>query len=55
MTMNDWIDNTDNLLKFRKKEVLKNSGNISHQKAIELAKENEKEIMYHSQKKEVSL
>ncbi len=37
MTMNDWIDNTDNLLKFRKKEVLKNSGNISHKAAIEKA------------------
>ena len=42
MTMKDWIDETDNLLKFRKKEILQNSGKISHKKAIEKA-ENEYE------------
>lgn len=37
MTMKDWINETDNLLKFRKKEILKNSGKISHKQAIEKA------------------
>ena len=34
MTMKDWIDATDNLLKFRRKDILKNSGNISHKQAV---------------------
>lgn len=42
MTMKDWINETDNLLKFRKKEILQNSGKISHKQAIEKA-ENEYE------------
>ena len=43
MTMKDWIDETDNLLKFRKKEILQNSGKISHSQAVEKAeKEYEK-------------
>lgn len=42
MTMQGWIDATDNLLKFRRKDVLKNSGNISHKQAVEKA-ENEYE------------
>ena len=37
MTMKDWINATDDLLKFRKKEVLQNSGNISHKQAVEKA------------------
>lgn len=37
MTMKNWIDETDNLLKFRKKEILKTSGRISHKQAIEKA------------------
>ena len=32
MTMKDWINAIDDLLKFRRKEVLQNSGNISHNK-----------------------
>ena len=42
MTMLDWINETDSLLKFRKKEVLQDSGKISHKQAIEKA-ENEYE------------
>ena len=42
MTMKDWINETDSLLKFRKKEVLQDSGKISHKQAIEKA-ENEYE------------
>lgn len=42
MTMKDWINETDSLLKFRKKEILKDSGKISHKEAIEKA-ENEYE------------
>lgn len=37
MTMKDWINATDDLLKFRRKEVLQNSGNISHKQALEKA------------------
>ena len=37
MTMKDWINETDNLLKFRKKEILTNSGKISHKTALEKA------------------
>lgn len=37
MTMKDWINETDNLLKFRKKEILKDSGKVSHKQAIEKA------------------
>ena len=37
MKMKDWIDETDNLLKFRKKEVLKDLGRISHKQAIDRA------------------
>ena len=37
MTMKDWIKATDDLLKFRRKEVLQNSGNISHKQAVEKA------------------
>lgn len=35
MTMQSWINATDDLLKFRKKELLIHSGSISHKKAIE--------------------
>jgi len=37
MTMQDWINETDSLLKFRKKEILKDSGKILHKQAIEKA------------------
>lgn len=37
MTMQNWIDAVDNLLKFRRKKVLKNSGSVSHKQAIEKA------------------
>ena len=42
MTLNDWINATDDLLKFRRKQVLKDSGKISHKQAVEKA-ENEYE------------
>ena len=42
MTMNDWIKETDELLKFRNKNVLSDSGKVSHKKALEKA-ENEYE------------
>ncbi len=42
MKMKDWIDITDDLLKYRKKQILKNSGSISHKEAVEKA-ENEYE------------
>lgn len=42
MTMQDWINATDDLLTFRRKKILDNSGKISHRQAIEKA-ENEYE------------
>ena len=42
MTMNDWIKVAYDLLKYRKKDILNDSGKISHKKAIEKA-ENEYE------------
>lgn len=42
MTMNDWIKATDDLLQFRRKQILKDSGRISHKQAVEKA-ENEYE------------
>ena len=37
MTMNDWINATDRLLKFREKNILKHSGKISHKEAVDKA------------------
>ena len=37
MTMQDWINATNGLLKFRRKNILDNSGIISHKKAVEKA------------------
>ncbi len=42
MTMQNWIDTTDKLLKFREKKILNDSGKISHKRAVEKA-ENEYE------------
>ena len=39
MAMQKWIDATDDLIKFRKKKILSNSGNISHKQALEKANE----------------
>jgi hypothetical protein len=37
MTMQDWINTTDELLKFRRKNVLNSSGTISHKQAVDKA------------------
>jgi len=37
MTMNSWIETADDLLKYRKKKILKDSGKISHKQAVEKA------------------
>ena len=51
MTMKDWINATDDLLKFRRKEVLNSSGSISHREAVEKAeKEYEKFRVIQDQK-----
>ena len=39
MTMNKWIEVADDLLKYRKKNILKDSGKISHKQAVERANE----------------
>ena len=49
--MKDWIDATDDLLKFRRKEILNNSGSISQKGAIEKCeKEYEKVRVIQEQK-----
>ena len=51
ITMKDWIKTADDLLKFRRKEVLNNSGSISHKEAVEKAeKEYEKFRVIQDQK-----
>ena len=42
MTMKNWIESTDDLLKFRRKRILDDAGKISHKQAVEKA-ENEYE------------
>ncbi len=37
MIMNDWIEVADDLLKYRKKDILLSSGKISHKRAVEKA------------------
>lgn len=37
MTMKDWIEATDDILKFRRKKILDNAGTVSHNMAIEKA------------------
>ena len=37
MTMQKWIDATDDLIKFRKKDLLTHSGSVSHKQAIDKA------------------
>lgn len=37
MTMKDWINATDDLLKLRKKKILQDSGKVSHDMAVEKA------------------
>lgn len=37
MTMQDWINATDDLLKFRRKNILQGSGKVSHKQAVEKA------------------
>jgi hypothetical protein len=37
MTMTDWINATDDILKFRRKKILKTCGSISHKQAIQKA------------------
>ena len=51
MTMLDWIDTTDILLKFREKKILTDSGKISHKQAVEKT-ENEYEKFRIKQDKE---
>lgn len=54
MTMQKWIDVTDDLLKFRKKDVLKDSGKISHKKAIEKANQEYEKYRVIQDKKYIS-
>lgn len=54
MTMQKWIDVTDDLLKFRKKDVLKDSGKISHKKAMEKANQEYEKYRVIQDKKYIS-
>jgi len=37
MTMGDWVDVADDLLKYRKKDILQDSGTVSHDNAVQKA------------------
>ena len=37
MTMKEWVNKLDSFLQFNEKDILQNSGNISHEVAITLA------------------
>lgn len=39
MTMQDWIDELDSFLKMTRKDILKDSGKISHEQALKKAHE----------------
>ena len=39
ITMNEWVEVADDLLKYRKKDVLKDAGKVSHTQAIKKANE----------------
>ncbi len=39
MTMQDWVNELDSFLKMTRKDILNNSGTISHEKALEKAHE----------------
>ncbi len=54
MTMQKWIDVTDDLLKFRKKKILANSGNISHKQALDKANKEYEKFRIQQDKKYIS-
>ena len=54
MTMQKWIDATDDLIKFRKKKILSNSGNISHKQALDKAKKEYEKFRIKQDKEYVS-
>ena len=48
MTMQDWVNELDSFLKMTRKDILKGSGCISHEKALEKAhKEYDKYVKSH--------
>ena len=48
MTMQDWVNELDTFLKMTRKDILSNSGTISHKKALEKAhKEYDKYMQNH--------
>jgi hypothetical protein len=54
MKMNDWIQKLDDFLKISEKEILKNSGTVSHNQAIEKANEEYKKYRETEDKKYIS-
>ena len=54
MTMGDWIKETDELLKFRKKDILSDSDKISHKQAIEKAENEYEKFRVKQDKKYIS-
>lgn len=54
MTMQDWINSTDDLLNFRRKNVLRNSGNISHKDAVDKAESEYEKYMVIQDEKYIS-
>ena len=54
MTMNKWIEVADDLLKYRKKNILKDAGKISHKQAIEKANEEYEKFRIQQDKEYIS-
>lgn len=54
MTMNKWIEVADDLLKYRKKNILKDAGKISHKQATQKANEEYEKIRIKQDKEYIS-
>ena len=54
MTMSKWIEVADDLLKYRKKNILKDAGKISHKQAIEKANEEYEKFRIQQDKEYIS-
>lgn len=54
MTMNKWIEVADDLLKYRKKNILRDAGTVSHKQAIEKANKEYEKIRVKQDKEYIS-
>lgn len=54
MNMNDWLDRTNKFLESSSLDILPNSGNISHEKAIEKANSEYEQFRIEQDRKYIS-